>query len=217
MGSMAASGGYYISAGADAIWAQPDTLTGSIGVVGGKIVLGGALEKLGVTSVEIARGKRAGLMNGMRRWTADERAAIDASMKSVYAQFVARVAEGRHLTPDQVEAIAQGRVWIGADAKAKGLVDELGGLDDALADARKRGKLADDSPVDVYPPDPTLLDFLNSFVGGVSTGPFGGVLAQVTALLGPQARAVVDATLASVLSFRSCPVQTVAFLPFVLQ
>jgi len=217
MGSVAASGGYYISAGADAIWAQPDTLTGSIGVVGGKIVLGGALQKFGVTSVEIARGKRAGLMNAMRRWSTDERATIEASMKSVYAQFVARVAEGRHLTPDQVEAIAQGRVWIGADAKAKGLVDELGGLDDALADARRRGKLPDNSPVDVYPPDPTLLDFVNSFVDGVSTGPLGGVLAQVAALLGPDARAVVDATLAQVMSFRACPVQAVAFVPFVLK
>jgi protease-4 len=223
MGSMAASGGYYISAGADAIWAQPDTLTGSIGVVGGKIVLGGALEKFGVTTVEIARGKRAGLMNAMRKWTTDERATIEASMKAVYGQFVARVAEGRKLTVDQVEAIAQGRVWIGADAKAKGLVDQLGGLDDALADARKRASLPDDSPVDVYPPDPTLLDFLNSFVGGdVTTGALGvrgvtGVLAEVAGLLGPDARAVVETSLASLLSFRGCHVQTVALVPFVLK
>jgi protease-4 len=133
------------------------------------------------------------------------------------------VAEGRKLTVDQVEAIAQGRVWIGADAKAKGLVDQLGGLDDALADARKRASLPDDSPVDVYPPDPTLLDFLNSFVGGdVTTGALGvrgvtGVLAEVAGLLGPDARAVVETSLASLLSFRGCHVQTVALVPFVLK
>jgi len=224
MGSLAASGGYYISAGADTIWAQPDTLTGSIGVVGGKIVLGGALQKFGVTSVELGRGKRAGLMNAMRKWTPDERGAIEATMKSVYVQFVARVAEGRKLEPGQVEPIAQGRVWIGADAKQRGLVDQLGGLDDALADARKRGGLADNAPIDIYPPEPTLLDILSSFAGGVgvSVGPFGGqaadgLLAQVSSLLGPDAAVIVRGTLATVLSFRATPVQTVAFLPFALQ
>ncbi len=226
MGSLAASGGYYISCGADTIWAQPDTLTGSIGVVGGKIVLGPALAKLGVTSVELSRGKRAGLMNGMRRWNTDERAAIMGSMEAVYVTFVSRVAAGRKLTPAQVEPLAQGRVWIGADAKTRGLVDQLGGLDDALADAKKRGNLAADAPIDVYPPEPTLLDFVSSFAGGgVSLGMLGAgtgggsallgaALADVTALLGPQAASIVRATLLAVLSFRATPVQTIAFLPF---
>jgi protease-4 len=219
MGSVAASGGYYISAGADAIWAQPDTLTGSIGVVGGKIVLGGALEKLGVTTAEIARGKRAGLMNPMRKWSADERAAIEGSMQAVYTQFVARVAAGRKLTPAQVEPIAQGRVWIGADAKAKGLVDNLGGLDDALADARRRGSLPETAPVDVYPGDPTLLDILNGFVGGISTGPLAtsGLLAEVASLLGPDARRVVESVVSELLTFRTASVQCVTFVPYVMR
>jgi protease-4 len=219
MGSVAASGGYYISCGATTIWAQPDTLTGSIGVVGGKIVLGPALGRLGVTSVTMSRGKRAGLVSGMRKWNADERAAIEASMQAVYTQFVARVAEGRGKTPADIEPLAQGRVWIGADAKARGLVDQLGGLDDALADARQRAGLPADAPVDVYPPTPTLLDFLEGFAGGVALGPgldssfVRGVLADVAALAGPQAAESLARSLALLGSFRARPVQVVTFLP----
>jgi protease-4 len=218
MGSVAASGGYYISVGANKIYAQPDTLTGSIGVVGGKIVLGPALAKLGVTSVELTRGKRAALMSGMRKWNADERGAIESSMQAVYKTFVARVAAGRKLTPAEVEPLAQGRVWTGTDAKAHGLVDAIGGLDDALADARKLAGLPADAPIDVYPPKPTLLDAIASFVPGVSSGlgltGESSILADVAVLLGPQAAQVVRGTLAMVLSFRAEPVQTVVFVPW---
>src|SRR4030095_7923924 len=140
----------------------------------------------------------------MRRWNTDERGAIEASMKSVYTQFVARVAEGRKLKPADVEPIAQGRVGIGADAKQRVLVDQLGGLDDALADARKRGGLAADAPVDVYPPTPTLGDLVESFAGEVTMGPLG----ERERLLGADAARVVRRTVATILSFRRCTVQT---------
>jgi protease-4 len=167
MGTLAASGGYYISCGATSIYAQPDTLTGSIGVVGGKVVLGPALASLGVNLYAMGRGKRSMLFSPTRRWSDDERKAMKGLMRRVYEQFKAHVAAGRRLTPEKVEEVARGRLWIGADAKARGLVDELGGLDEALAAARKLGGLPPDAPVDVYPGEPTLAEFLDS-LGGVS-------------------------------------------------
>jgi protease IV len=109
MSDVAASGGYYISSGATKIFALPDTLTGSIGVVGGHIAPAGALAKLGVTTFPIGRGKRATMMASFGPWTADERDAIQKSMKSVYDVFVGRVAAGRHQSADAIDHIAQGR------------------------------------------------------------------------------------------------------------
>src|SRR5690606_29411307 len=131
--------GYYIAAGADKIFAQQDTLTGSIGVVGGKLALSGALAKLGVQTYPMGRGKRATMMHGLGPWNDDEKAVIRRSMEDVYKVFVSRVAAGRKKSPDQIQPLAQGRVWTGARAKELGLVDELGGLDDAIAEARKLG------------------------------------------------------------------------------
>src|SRR5262249_25111613 len=147
MGALAASGGYYISVGAGKVFAQPDTLTGSIGVVGGKIVIGPALEKIGVHAEELGRGKRSMLFSPVRRWSDDERAAVRADMEATYALFKGRVAAGRGLDGKKVEDSAQGRVFTGAEAKKRGLVDELGGLEDALAAARTQAKLPADAPV----------------------------------------------------------------------
>lgn len=217
MGDLAASGGYYISCGATRIWAQPDTLTGSIGVVGGKLVLGPALESIGVTAVEMGRGKRAMLYSALRRWTDDERKAVEASMRAVYATFVARVAQGRGKRPEEIEPLAQGRVWTGAAARDRGLVDRLGGLDDALADARLLAQLPADAPVDVYPPEPTLFDFLESWGGGVRapTGLLAGAIEDVRALLGPEAARVVAATFRTVSYFREDAVRVVLIWPVV--
>jgi protease-4 len=222
MGSLAASGGYYISAPATVIFAQPNTLTGSIGVVGGKIVIGPALERFGVTAVEIGRGKRAGLMSAWRPWNDDERATVRKTMETVYTRFKGRVAEGRKKKPEDVEPIAQGRVWTGAVAKQHGLVDEIGGLDLALAEARKRGGLEADAPVDIYPPRPTLMDILGSFGEGfgaharVQLGATA-LVGEVAALLGPAAGAQVESMLKALLSFRVQPVQVRAFLPLRIQ
>ncbi len=169
MGSAAASGGYYISAPATKIYANPDTLTGSIGVVGAKLVFGDALARVGVTTHEIRKGERATMWSSMRPWSASERSAVEGMMRSTYDTFVSRVGQGRKLTAAQVEPIAQGRVWTGVDAKARGLVDELGTLQDAVAFARTQAGVAADVALEVYPPEPTLRDLLASF-GSVDAG-----------------------------------------------
>jgi protease-4 len=216
MGALAASGGYYISVAGGRIFAQPDTLTGSIGVVGGKLVLGGALDKVGVHAEELGRGKRALLFSPVRRWSDDERAAVRAEMEATYALFKARVGAGRGLDAKRVEDSAQGRVFTGAEAKRRGLVDELGGLDDALAAARAAAKLPRDAAVDVYPGEPTLLDFLGGLGGGgAGTALYGDALARATPLLGPAAGRALTQALELAFGFAAGPVRAVAFVPAV--
>jgi protease-4 len=188
MGSVAASGGYYISAPAKTIFAQPDTLTGSIGVVGGKIVVRDALASIGVRTYDVHRGARARIWSSVSTWDETERAAVRELMEETYATFVDRVATGRRLAREQVLALAEGRVWTGTDAKERGLVDVLGGLDAALAEAASQAGLEPGGPLTVYPPEPTLRDILTSF-GTVSTGPS---LADAGSLAGPLARVVAE-------------------------
>jgi protease-4 len=147
MGSVAASGGYYVSCPADVIVAQPTTLTGSIGVVGGKFVTRDLLARLGVSIGSVERGARARMFSTDRPFTDDEWARADQSLDAVYADFVGKVARGRGMPVDAVDAVARGRVWTGADAAGHGLVDVLGGLPDALAIARDRAGLPADAPV----------------------------------------------------------------------
>ncbi|WP_406312307.1 signal peptide peptidase SppA [Streptosporangium sp. NBC_01639] len=151
MGDLAASGGYMVSMAADAIVAQPGTLTGSIGVFGGKAVIGGLLEKLGVTSETVGEGANSAMFSPTNGFSEAQWARINAWLDRVYDDFVNKVAEGRGLTRERAHELAKGRVWTGADAQAGGLVDELGGLEDALALARRKAGLAADSPVRVYP------------------------------------------------------------------
>jgi protease-4 len=169
MGSVAASGGYYIAAPAKTIFAQADTLTGSIGVVGGKVVIRDALANLGVRTYDVHRGARARIWSPVSTWDEAERAAVRELMEQTYATFVDRVAAGRHLEREKVLALAQGRVWTGSDALDRGLVDRLGGLDAALAEAAQLGGLESGGPLSVYPPEPTLRDILMS-LGTVSVG-----------------------------------------------
>ncbi|MFN0245510.1 MAG: signal peptide peptidase SppA [Kofleriaceae bacterium] len=216
MSDVAASGGYYIAAGATKIYAQADTLTGSIGVVGGKIAPGAALAKLGVNTFPIGRGKRATMMASLNPWNQEEKDVIQKSMEEVYEVFTGRVAQGRGAKVKDVKAIAQGRVWTGAKAKELGLVDEIGGLDAALAEARTLGKVDADTSLQVYPPTPTLRDFLVG-VGGVSTG-FGveteAALAGLEKLhptLGVQTRRLLELAL----SFQHTRIQAIALLPVI--
>lgn len=208
MSDVAASGGYYIASGATKIFALPDTLTGSIGVVGGKLAPGPALAKVGVTAFPIGRGKHATMMASLEPWSADEKQLIQGTMQTVYETFVGRVADGRHQDAAAVKKIAEGRVWTGAKAKELGLVDELGGLDAALAEARTRAKVDAAVDLEVFPPAPTLRDVLHGFGSGAS--PLG---AEIDALVGPalaeQARALVDIAM----SFRETRIQTIAILP----
>lgn len=221
MSDVAASGGYYIAAGATKIYAQPDTLTGSIGVVGGKVAPGPALAKLGVTTYPIGRGKRATMFASLGPWTDDERAAIRGSMTAIYDVFLDRVAAGRKRPRADIERLAQGRVWTGAQAKANGLVDELGGLDDALAAARGLGGVDGDATVEVYPPTLTLRDLVGR-LGEVSVGQLGGAAAALAldgalTQLAPSVAAVVRHAMTQLARFDGEPVQAVMFLPIVFR
>jgi protease IV len=155
MSDLAASGGYFISAGADAIVAQPGTLTGSIGVFGGKPVLGGLLTRAGVTTDAVAEGERARMFSAMQPFTEPEWDKVNSWLDHVYADFTRKVAQGRRLSESQLDEIARGRVWTGAEAAGNGLVDEVGGLELAEQVARRRAGLPADVPVRLYPrPNP---------------------------------------------------------------
>jgi protease IV len=151
MGDVAASGGYYISMAADVIIAEPGTVTGSIGVLTGKPALGEALSRAGVTSDLIAHGAHAAMFSPQRPFTEDEWALVNDWLDHIYADFTGKVAQGRGLTREQVHEMARGRVWTGEDACARGLVDELGGLERAAAVARRRAGLPATAELRVYP------------------------------------------------------------------
>ncbi|GGL34932.1 signal peptide peptidase SppA [Planomonospora parontospora] len=151
MGDVAASGGYFVAMAADVIMAQPGTLTGSIGVFGGKPVIGELLGKIGVTSETVREGANAAMFSPSHGFSDAQWDRVNAWLDRIYDDFVGKVAEGRGLTRERAHELARGRVWTGADAHASGLVDELGGLEDALALARKKAGLAADAPVRPYP------------------------------------------------------------------
>jgi protease-4 len=143
MGTYGASGGYWISSGASAIVAEPTTLTGSIGVYGGKFVLGPALARFGVDMKTLSvGGQYANADDPSQAFTPAQRAAFSAQIDKVYAGFINRVAAGRGLSPQRVREIAHGRVWTGSQAKALGLVDEVGGFYEAVDKAKALAGLA---------------------------------------------------------------------------
>jgi protease-4 len=138
MANVAASGGYYVAAPAHSIVAQPVTVTGSIGVIAARFAFGPLFERLGVHTEVVLRGARADLFNPSRPLHPDERAALEHEIDGTYREFVDVVARGRHKTYDEIHALAQGRVWTGENAHARGLVDQLGGFDVALDEVRRR-------------------------------------------------------------------------------
>ena len=151
MGDVAGSGGYFISAPADVIVAQPGTITGSIGVILGKPVLRDMFGRAGVNTDTVAEGENATMFSSSRPFSETEWERINAWLDAVYADFTEKVAAGRRLSVDRVHELGRGRVWTGADAVANGLADETGGVNDAIAIARRRGGLPDDASVRVYP------------------------------------------------------------------
>jgi protease-4 len=153
LGDVAASGGYYVAAAADAIYAEATTLTGSIGVVGGKLDVSELYRRMGIGRDAVERGARAGMLSETRAFSPDERSALRAGMSSLYASFVDRVARGRNLATEAVLRVAEGRVWSGVSAQQHGLVDALGGPLEALRDLRRRaGIVAGESAwLRVYP------------------------------------------------------------------
>jgi len=151
MGDVAASGGYFISAPADVIVAQPGTITGSIGVILGKPVLRDMFGRAGVHTDTVAEGANATMFSSSRPFSDEEWERINVWLDAVYADFTEKVAAGRLMSAERVHELGRGRVWTGADAVANGLADETGGMSDAIAVARKRGGLPDSAPVRVYP------------------------------------------------------------------
>ncbi len=153
MSDVAGSGGYWIAMAATRIVAQPQTLTGSIGVLAGKFSVDGLLGKLGVTSEKLVFGEKADIFSPFRPFTPDERKVLKEEILWTYEQFLSKAAEGRGLTRDEVDAVGKGRIWTGRQAKDRKLVDELGGLTMALGLAKKEAGIDADEEVrlDVWP------------------------------------------------------------------
>jgi protease-4 len=147
MGDLAASGGYFVSMAADVIVAEPATLTGSIGVFGGKMQTSGLFRRFGLNVESVGEGRHALMFSPQSGFSENEWAKLNEWLDFVYEDFTTKVADGRSMTRDAVHEVARGRVWTGADALGRGLVDELGGLRRAVEIARDRAGLASDAPV----------------------------------------------------------------------
>jgi protease-4 len=180
VGDMAASGGYYLSCAGNKIVAEPTSLLGSIGVVGGKLAIGRALEQIGVHTETVAaapdpeKAARASYMSSMTPWDDATRERVRATMTSVYDLFLKRIAEGRGTTVDKIAPNAEGRVYGGIEAKERGMVDAIGGLSDAIDLARQLANLPKDTPIDVIEDEPGLLDLLDE-------GPMSGTPGESSA------------------------------------
>jgi protease-4 len=190
MSDVAASGGYYISMAAGKIYAEPDTLTGSIGVVGGKFALGGLEKKIGVNTEVISRGANATLLSTSRPFTESERKVFGSLMRETYDLFLDKAIEGRkkagkEMTKEKLENdLAGGRVWTGRQAKEHGLIDEVGTLNDAITAAWKAaGQPAEKEPDLLILPKPRdLFDELQDAISGADAPGSRAMLRQVPGL-----------------------------------
>ncbi len=167
MSDVAGSGGYFIAMGADGIVAEPGTITGSIGVITGKFVLKGLWDWTGITYVPMKRGRNADLFSAYSRFTPEQEALVISQMQTFYRDFVTKAAQGRGKSYDEIHKVAQGRIWSGEDALKIGLVDQLGGFDEAVALAKAKAKIGKEEKVrlEVYPRPLTLVEAL--FKGGL--------------------------------------------------
>jgi protease-4 len=162
MGDLAASGGYFIAMTGDPVVAYPNTLTGSIGVFFGKVNLKGLFDKVGLATYTLKRGRFADIDTTTAPLNDEQREKLRREIETFYKGFVERVAAGRKKPYDTVEPLAQGRVWLGAQAKQNGLVDELGGLDRAIEMVRDRAKISSSEKIVLvtYPPKRSVWDVL---------------------------------------------------------
>jgi len=165
MGTYAASGGYFVAMDADKIVAQPGTLTGSIGVYGGKMVTAELWEKLGVNFEALGRGKNATMYSADADFTPEQLAKNEAFLDRVYEDFTAKAAVGRKLPVEKLREVAKGRVWTGEDAKERGLVDELGGFAVALKLAKEAAKLEGPVRVELFPKKKNAAEVLSELLG----------------------------------------------------
>lgn len=186
MGDVAASGGYYIAAGANKIVAEPSTITGSIGVVGGKPVVKGFYDWIGVTNEYVLRGTNAGMFRESEKFTDSERKKFEEFLNTTYVDFTTKVAKGRGKEQTYIDSIGQGRVWTGKQGKDNGLVDEYGGLDKAIEIAKQLAKLPADRGVQriIRPQPPTFWDELFSDPGVDETETTPEMKQQQTMLAG---------------------------------
>jgi len=162
MSDLAASGGYYISMSGDPVLSYPNTFTGSIGVIFGKVNAKGLYEKLGIDVDVLKRGRYADIDGAYKPMDEAGRRKLRDGVQKTYESFLARVSEGRKRPKDEIEPLAQGRVWLGSQAKANGLVDDLGGMDLALDTLRTRAKFRPDEQlrIEVFPRRRSLIDEL---------------------------------------------------------
>ncbi len=186
MGDLAASGGYLVSVAADAIVAEPSTLTGSIGAFAVKPDLSGLLGRIGVSAVTLKRGQHADLDSFTRRWTEEERRLVEKQVLAFYDLFLSRVAEGRHLSKEAVDPVAQGRVWTGAQALERGLVDRLGSLEDAILLAKEKAGFPPGADLEVQTFEPEH-GLLHELAGNLNASEESPVLALASRL--PELRA----------------------------
>jgi protease-4 len=178
MSDVAGSGGYYVAAAADKIVAEPATLTGSIGVLAGKLVVADLLKKIGISTDSAQIGTNAAMYSVTTDFSAYAHNRLEAFLDETYKGFKDHVATGRHMTQDEVEAVAKGRVWSGEDAKAHGLVDELGGYTVALRLAKEAANLPPEAPftLTVFPREETLPELLyNRLTGADRERDAGGI------------------------------------------
>ena len=210
MSDVAASGGYYLAMPADVIVAQPATLTGSIGVVGGKLALGGTFDKFGVTVETVADGQMADMNSFVTPYSDQARTRVQEQIDAVYEAFLTRVADNRSMTRDAVGAVAEGRVWTGQQARDVGLIDELGGLTRAVAIAKDRAGIDADQEVTLvmYPRPRSLLEVLSS-----SFAVRSGLIGTRWLGVGAPAARVQAAVTAPLRLFR--PGEPLALMPFV--
>jgi len=165
MSDVAGSGGYYIAMGADAIVAQPGTITGSIGVVSGKFVIKGLLDFVDYRQETLKRGENSDIFSGYTPFTPEQEKLIMGQMQGFYHEFVGKAAQGRKMSYESIDKVGQGRIWSGEDALKIGLVDKLGGMDTAIALAKEKAKLGKDEPIriKIYPRPKSLFEsFLQS-------------------------------------------------------
>ncbi|MFN2447938.1 MAG: signal peptide peptidase SppA, partial [Vicinamibacterales bacterium] len=215
MSDLAASGGYYIAMAGDVIVAEPGTLTGSIGIYTGKFVTGGTYDKLGANIESTSVGAHAEMYSPDRRFTPIERKKVMESMQAFYDQFVEKAADARQTTPEKIDQIAQGRVWTGEQARQVGLVDQLGGLQVALAVAKQRANIPVDEEVElvIYPRRRTVYEALSERLDDPVGTHSRAAAEALGALLGTADRRAISALLAPARLFRSGEI--LAHMPYV--
>lgn len=165
MGDVAASGGYYISCGADHVFAEPTTITGSIGVIGGKLNMSSLYTTVGINRQTLSIGPNADLFSETTPWTGESKAAMDLLLSDIYTSFLQRVSDGREMPVEDVRKLAGGRVWSGMAAEKNGLVDELGGLHAAIEKARELGEVPN-APIVEFPRELTPMELLEELFSG---------------------------------------------------